>query len=308
MVPYRITSVASDGSPKDIFQDVIVDNVVMERHTTGVDPFTGIDYGNDEFPEEHRYDPESGLPIFNRYIAGTRRRIQWPWEKEEETNSREEFKPVEEKKDFKTRVKTMFSNPIQTIGGLARWRNSKKAEKRENQQDVKEVQKINDHLQSEEIIQKPRSMPDKKPPAFDDDTGRNLVDPTDEGKTFYPTLVYPPFPNELSTELASESREKRRTDAKDEIGKSVTQTSAERERVQRELDELEAKQRQLESMKTPLQLRWEVERAKKLQEEAVKPRVSTDALMLALGQHMQSQGIKLTQKRQKMARKTEDVD
>ena len=69
VIPYASTSFGPNG--QSLYEDVIVDNIVMERHTTGIDPFTGIDYGNQEIPKEHQYDPETGLPIFHRYIAGT---------------------------------------------------------------------------------------------------------------------------------------------------------------------------------------------------------------------------------------------
>ena len=90
VAPYQISTTDKDGNHVQTWTDVVVDNVLLERHTTGIDPFTKIDYGTREFPEEHRFDPETGIPVFNRYIAGTRRRIQWPWETvlpEQEDNS-----------------------------------------------------------------------------------------------------------------------------------------------------------------------------------------------------------------------------
>ena len=54
-------------------------------------------------------------------------------------------------------------------------------------------------------------------------------------------------------------------------------------------------------MKTPLQLRWEMMRAK---QAAEKKEVDRDQLLLALGKHMQSNGVALTAQRSAAARKT----
>ena len=50
-------------------------------------------------------------------------------------------------------------------------------------------------------------------------------------------------------------------------------------------------------MKTPLQLRWEQEQARKLQAQKETPAVDTETLLAALGQHMQANGVKKNGKR-----------
>jgi len=60
-------------------------------------------------------------------------------------------------------------------------------------------------------------------------------------------------------------------------------------------------------MKTPMQLRWETEYAKKLQQQKESPLVETDALLTALGQHMQK-GKAKRHVRQHDIPKAEDLD
>ena len=57
------------------------------------------------------------------------------------------------------------------------------------------------------------------------------------------------------------------------------------------------KARAAERMKTPMQLRWEQEQAKKKQANKAGPAVHTDTLLAALGHHMAANGVKLTNKR-----------
>jgi large subunit ribosomal protein L24 len=53
----------------------------------------------------------------------------------------------------------------------------------------------------------------------------------------------------------------------------------------------EAKARHVaaQKMKTPMQLRWETEHAKKIKQQKTAPLVSTEDLMAALGRHIQAQ-------------------
>ena len=100
------------------YKDVIVEKIFMERHTTGIDPYTGTDYGNTEIPKEHQYDPRNGLPIFHRYISGTNHRIEWPWEREEWTEEVEVTQePGTEKRSWLK--KTMSTHDIVSQGLLA---------------------------------------------------------------------------------------------------------------------------------------------------------------------------------------------
>jgi large subunit ribosomal protein L24 len=79
VVPMTVTELR-DGRPVKVQQDVIVDNITLERYTRGVDPYTGTRTSKNTIPEEHRKDPKTDLPIYHRYIAGTRHVIEWPLE------------------------------------------------------------------------------------------------------------------------------------------------------------------------------------------------------------------------------------
>lgn len=280
----------------------------MERHTTGVDPFTGVDYGNSEFPEEHRYDPETGLPIFNRYIAGTRRRIQWPWEKEKKeaaVDTSKELEPTEEKPTWRQRLGSAGKSLREATKLLVPSTGEKTAQKEKEDESENEVELIQSEIDaSQDDSIRPKGTPQTLN-DYEGDSTRNLTEPSDETSSFYPTLVYPPHPNELSTELSSHIREKRWADTKDSDKIDSERSATEAKKTERQLAELEKKKEHIDAMKTPLQLRWEVDQAKKMQQ---KPAVSTDTLMLALGQHMQANGIKLTPKRRKAARKVEELD
>lgn len=193
VVPYRITTYNADGEPKEIYRDVIVDNVTMERHTTGIDPFTGIDYGNSEFPEEHRYDPETGLPIFNRYIAGTRTRIPWPWEKEQKEAAVDttETEPVEEKPTWRQRLGSAgksLRDATKLLVPSVREKAPQKAKEDESEHEAEQIRAEIDSSQNTLI--RPKGLP-RTHNDYPEDSTRNLTEPSDETSSFYPTLLYP---------------------------------------------------------------------------------------------------------------------
>ncbi|KAF2704774.1 hypothetical protein K504DRAFT_537787 [Pleomassaria siparia CBS 279.74] len=90
VVPMTVTEIR-DGRPVNVQQDVIVDNVVLEKYTEGVDPYIGARARSNTIPDEHQLDPRTKNPIYHRYIAGTRQLIEWPSDSSvEETSSPEE--------------------------------------------------------------------------------------------------------------------------------------------------------------------------------------------------------------------------
>lgn len=306
VVPYRITTINSDGIERHTYQDVIVDKVLMERHTTGRDPFTNVDYGNQEFPEEHRFDPESGLAIFNRYIAGTRQRIQWPWEKDAVEPSQEQS--TEQRKERLSLLGTI-KQPIKSLKRLLRRGDDEKSKavmdpKPGHDLDPSNINKLIEAPDKADAI--PRSKPEYKPFDHEDDTGRNKAEPSDNTRSFYPTLVFPPFPNELVSELRSHKDEKDEKDQNDKSTDSEVQKARDEKRAHRELEALEREQIIQDTMKTPLQLRWEVERMKKLEAEKASPRVGKQALMVALGQHIHAQ--RMAKKAARQPQKVSELD
>lgn len=291
VIPYRITTKDGDGNDVDTWTDVAVDNIYMERHTTGVDPFTKVDYGTREFPEEHRFDPETGLPIFDRYIAGTRRRIQWPWETivpEEETTKASATEP-------KQSLIGKLKSPVKTL---------KKAFSRENSEaqvgvpvlteEDKAAQRTQAVLeQVEKTPELPRGPPSGSPADHEDDTGRNKAEPSPNTSSFYPTLVYPPFPEQLTSEIKTHAKEVKAAERneKQDWYENPKEVSLE-ERATRKAAKAEKLRRKgvPEVMKTPLQLRWEMERVKQAEQKA-NMKVDRKVLMMALGAHIEGQQV-----------------
>lgn len=274
------------------YQDVVVDKITMERHTTGIDPFTGTDYGDAEISKDHQYDPSTGLPIFHRYIAGTRHRIEWPWEKEEEMVENSGVTTGEEA-NKQSIIRKTFNTLRHPIASLKQW-TSKEPEKRANE--VADVEKTEKGISREitaieqELLQtrktaRPKSVDPRYSDAFDNtDTTRNIVEGADSMSY---TLIAPPFPDTLFDELRSDiqdfSIESRKNDTapRVKLPKKATAQGMAAGEVAR------AKHAAALKMKTPMQLRWETEHAKKLKQQKKAPLVSTDELMAALGAHIQ---------------------
>lgn len=295
VVPYEMTNVEQH---QKVYKDVIVDKIFMERHTTGIDPFTGIDYGNATIPEKHQYDPFSGLPIFHRYIAGTRHRIEWPWEKEEETT--DSGVTAEETTDSQTWLKKTMSTLRHPITSLKNWRgqskDTKPAATKEEAPVIAQLEEIESQQLERMKNNRPRSVDPKYEDAHDNvDTTRNIVEAADSMSY---TLVAPPFPESLGAELRSDIRDfavKTNKAAKEDNDGSQPIRRPRRitEQQIRATEIMKEKRRAAERMKTPMQLRWELEHAKKTKEQKGKPMVDTETLLLALGQHMQKSGVKI---------------
>lgn len=295
VIPYASASFASNG--QSLYEDVVVDNIVMERHTTGIDPFTGIDYGNQEIPKEHQYDPETGLPIFHRYIAGTSYRIAWPWETE--TKAADSTPNPNEKVAQGWLSKTLgtLRHPITT---LKSWRNPTSEEPAEESapSTLPIATQVEDMEASERMEQRRATLRSEQPGNSDAhaaDTERYMVEGNDSMSY---TLVAPPFPPTLSQELRGDIfayTQAARNDPENPhkpVRARFLSPKAEAAQVfaQKKAD---AALR----MKTPLQLRWEQEQARKLQAHKEKPAVDTETLLAALGQHMQANGVKMNGKR-----------
>ncbi|KAF2127120.1 hypothetical protein P153DRAFT_320582 [Dothidotthia symphoricarpi CBS 119687] len=295
VVPYEINNVEKR---QKVYKDVIVDKLFMERHTTGMDPFTATDYGDATIPEEHQYDPSSGLPIFHRYIAGTRHRIEWPWEKEEQIEDR--GITVEDKLDGQTWVRKTLNTLRHPITSLNRWRDrSKNVDAVATREEVPLAAQL-EEIESRQLARikndRPRSWDPKDPDAYEDvDTTRNIVDSADSMSY---TLIAPPFPQTLGTELRDDIREfvtkagKASKEGKDGSG-AIRRPKSTTEHQIRAKELLKEQRRAAERMKTPMQLRWELDHAKKIKEKKENPMVDTETLLLALGQHMEKSGVKV---------------
>lgn len=303
VVPYESIH---DGVRK--FEDVIVEEVYMERQTTGKDPFTGTDYGDAPIPEHHQYNPNTGLPIFQRYVAGTKNRIEWPWESKAtlEKSKIQPFQPETRKSLFQKALGTL-RHPINSLKSWTSKSITKTAET--GGEDVKsrepkwaktlasieraEAKKIRAKLHT--------SWPKDKPDDNREGTDKNIVI---GAPSMSYSLVEPPFPASLGTELRNDihrhnSDVRSAPDAPPRI--KFTRYSAPGLAAR---EAAIAKQRAAERMKTPMQLRWEMEQVKKAVQNKEKPLVQTEALLAALGKHMRKNGVKLTKK----AKKLDEVD
>ncbi|KAI8934249.1 hypothetical protein NX059_008994 [Plenodomus lindquistii] len=321
VVPYEVNR---NGVRK--YTDAIVEDVRMERHTTGIDPFTGTDYGTGEIPKDHQYDPRTGLPIFHRYIAGTQQRIEWPWEKPVEVKVDEfsgilkrskAMKKDKSEESMVQKVLTTIRHPITSIKSLTAPKPTSEATEPVVAKPPAAVQvpgepfskaKFRAELKQKlfEARERERQKPVLKSPKVERkegydgvDSGRNIVE---GGSSSWHTLVAPPFPDELTSELRDDVH-----DRNIEVRKSddaPPKIAARRENRYAE-STLRAAQRGAQSMKTPMQLRWEREQVRKSEDKKKNPLVSTDALLVALGKHMVRNGVKVPKKTRKVA---EEVD
>ena len=314
VIPYELTQDGQTG-----YQDVVVDRIIMERHSTGIDPYTGTDYGDAKIPEEHQNDPKTGLAIFHRYIAGTRHRIPWPYEPEfkfpgsstlaKETSTKGASgkmisgsgtsKSILSKSVAKSRVwlRRALGTLRHPITSLKSWRNrGKKGTK---------VQRRDRAQMTIRPKRRPRSQKGDAPNAFDMvDTTRNIVEA--ETSMAY-TILSPPMPNTLREELQGEIRglkTKAKQESK-ELRKSVQEKRISRPGATAHKT-VHQNTRAVGIMKTPMQLRWELEHAKKLQQQAKSPLVEMDSLLAALGQHMLKNKVKIP--RSKSTARLGDVD
>jgi large subunit ribosomal protein L24 len=306
VVPYEITQrvVRRDGLNEvehfvKVYKDVIVDRVVMERHTTGIDPFTGTDFADAEIPKEHQYDPLTGLPIFHRYIAGTRQRIEWPGEKEQEIEDigvAEEG--TEEKKGWVKRLGKNIKNKI--------WPDKPKSgvvEASMTLEDIStELNKIEAEMKDRFKTDRPKSHDPRFADAIDNvDTTRNIVeDPT----PIQYRLINSPFPEDFGEELRAHRQEFVAQSRKnnDDAAPAPKRIKRRTEQGQIASELAKAKIAAAQSMKTPMQLRWETEHAKKVKQQKKAPLVSADDLMAALDNHLKQK------KAQKAPPKTAELD
>jgi large subunit ribosomal protein L24 len=296
VIPYQITQRAPTKNRRreskkfvKVYKDVIVDKVVMERHTTGIDPFTGTDYGHAEIPKEHQYDPQTGLPIFHRYIAGTQQRIQWPWEKPAEVpHSGTTHKSKTGRQTWIKRTLGTLRHPIASIKQLTSKNTEAVSTVERKHKDMSEkLMEIEQQALEVQKTRKPRSSDPRFRGAFDiTDTTRNIVEGADSMSY---TLVAPPFPDTLGEELRGHiqdfTAESRKNQDKNAPAVKRPKRVTEQGRIASEM--AKAKHAAALSMKTPMQLRWETEHAKKIKQQKDAPLVSTDELMAALGRHIQ---------------------
>jgi large subunit ribosomal protein L24 len=210
-------------------KDVIIDKVRMERHSTGINPFTGEETGVDPetgepiiletdpetgeeihqeaaIPEEQQVDPNTGDPLYHRYVGyGSKfHRIPWPWEMDKLKQQKEQKKAakdhVEEEED-KGLVKRT-TGKVKSLLGRKEDNKSKPAAAAEVEQDDSEETRI---ALEKLAFQAPMRPPQEDFSDWDDDTTLNTVEIKlgnfDNPGHFIPTLVTPPHPLSVYDEI-----------------------------------------------------------------------------------------------------------
>lgn len=306
VVPYASTSPSPGG--QSIYEDVIVDNIVLERHTSGIDPFTGTDYGDTEIPKEHQYDPETGLPIFHRYIAGTRYRIAWPWESETEASDSSVPAPNEKAaQGWLSKTLGTLRHPITTVQS---WRKPSPNKEQEPVPSTLPLSAQVEDIEYNQLQEQRRATLHSEDPKHKEahdavDTTRNIVEGSDSMSY---TLVAPPFPETLGQELQGDIVEFNANARHDsEAPHKPVRAKYLSPKAQAAQEFAQKKAKAAERMKTPMQLRWEQDQAKKQVAKKEGPAVDTDTLLAALGQHMSANGVKLNARR-RAASRTEELD
>jgi large subunit ribosomal protein L24 len=283
VVPQVFTETHGDRTYK-VHQDVIVEAVDVERHTSGADPFTGEDTA--QVPKEHQVDPFTGKPILHRYIAGTRIPIPWPWETEQQNKDDSEVIDQDklDEEDKARGIRGILRKP------LAWWGRGAKKPEQSSSKASSERKDAADY--DPEIIN--RGEPSEREPRdFDDDTTRNLVEMReiapnlyDDPNAFHPSLVYPPIPETIIEEIQGHSKFRRTAELSAEEKEAYrARRRAEREAKARRQEE--KKQKATATMKTPMQVRWELQQAKK---QNAPPTIPSEDLLLAIGKHMAAKG------------------
>ena len=282
-----------------IRRDVIVESVELERHSSGLNLFTGSE--EKDIPKSQQVDPQTGEPIWHRYIAGTRTRIPWPWEEtaQKKQDARENKgedgvlpegetpKPSESAEGAKGAPSTMSERIARAVG----W--GKGSTKTEAESSEKTA--ANDDLPEEgTVLTKPQSHEDR---VFSSDTTRNFIE-DETYKSWMPSLRYEPFPSTVLEEIAGPEwkRNKLVRDAEN-FDQRLAEMKAQKAQIKEE--EKRAVQAHIDTMKTPLEVKWELAQAAKAKAKAQQqqhhPKAAPEVpefLLSAIGQHIASKQIR----------------
>ena len=253
----------------------------MERHSTGINPFTGDEAGVDPetgepksigtdpetgeeihmetaIPEEQQVDPHTGDPLYHRYVGygSNLLRIPWPWEqpktKKKDAENPNQDRDEEENKGLVKRttskVKSLFrKEPPKPKPAAAAEDNTP-----EEMPDAAELER-----------QPPIRPRDDDELEYDDDTSLNVVEVKlgdfHYAGHFIPTLTVPPHPRSVCAELA---------ELKSRAGKYRSPMEAKQRQLQSAEAKAAAVANKLPQPKTPRQVFTELRLARKKAEQA----------------------------------------
>jgi large subunit ribosomal protein L24 len=281
VAPYTVTDIDSNGQKFERVADVIVDKVDMEEHTSGKNLFTGEE-DDWNISEDQRVDPETDQKIYHRYIAGTRTVIEWPWQQDKPAEDGQE-KPKTNEDDSQGIMQKSLKS-LQSLLPSGKAKEAKRIAAQEDQQKKREQMAEQQREARKNILAKPR---EKDPREYEDDTPRNVVEinemDMDNAGLFRPTLLYPTMPVSIITELR-DLRAKEVDEKAIDKDERIEQLRAQRrERVQKEKEQIAAR---IASMKTPMQIRRDLEQAKKQKHDLAAPTAPSEALLRVLGKQM----------------------
>ncbi|KAF2005017.1 hypothetical protein P154DRAFT_519052 [Amniculicola lignicola CBS 123094] len=229
-------------------RDVVVDAIELRRHTSGIDPWTGEDVAS--IPIEHQKDPETGEWIYHRYVRGTGEYLKWPWVLEQE--KRDALDEEAKKRRTALHDNTGVWDKVKKVLPFGR-KNDMSVEQQEE----------------EEPDNRLRAPPPKPRPdtySFGCDTTADIIMDT----SWTPNVLRsPPIPEFVVSELnawkyeAAIAKEERKAMTDEEKQAQRAERWAEKQEamaeVKRKMDE------RLALMKTPQQVAWELEQAKKIE-------------------------------------------
>lgn len=273
-----------------IRRDVIVEKLEIERHTSGLNLFTGNE--EKDIPEAQQVDPETGETIWHRYISGTRTRIPWPWEETaQKKQDARENEGVDDSLLEGEKTKSLgtaearnggsltISERIGRAVGLGKSRKSA-----ETKTKSPETTAATDDVPEGTVFTKPRTQ---EPRVNVGDTTRNFIE-DETYKSWMPSLRYEPFPSSILEEVAGPEWKRNKIDRDAE---DFEQRLAEMrlEKTQIKAEKKSTVQAHIDTMKTPLEVKWELAQAAKAkQHDPRAPPQVPESLLSAIGQHIAS--------------------
>ncbi|KAF2117591.1 hypothetical protein BDV96DRAFT_630164 [Lophiotrema nucula] len=292
-----------DAPPVEVEKDVIVEAIELRKHTRGIDPWEEPPIWRLSIPEEHQVYPETNEPIYARYIAGTNEIIEWPWEREKVIDEKEEER---KRKRVEADDKTASSGDRMTILRKAKsnagkaWSRVKgvfpfsRATERAEETAPVQPQEV-DQEGTHQALKPPRPKAQGDPWPYNADTNSSMV--ADE--TYAPNLLFAPFPDGVIDEVRDPYTKRPliqglwRDKYKELIEERREKENAERSETDVELSKAEWREKkanEIPTIKTPLQLRWELaQQGKKRLEAHEVPQISEEVLK-AIGMAMMSHG------------------
>ncbi|KAF2745657.1 hypothetical protein M011DRAFT_478812 [Sporormia fimetaria CBS 119925] len=283
------------GNPVVVPEDVLIEKVRVEKHTSGLNPFTGKHEQN--IPEDQQVDPLTDVPILHRYIAGTDIAIPWPWEKSESERQDDTAQTVREHEEA-ARNRTLLQKLNPTNWKLFNKSKEDTELAKDENDDNKLLDPNGDFIPNYDPKEMITSRPlETEPRSNNDDTTRNHV--FGETKNFTPTLSRPPFPATVVEELGGRLEYSK---------KAARERKEEAKRI-----EEERKEKLRSMMKTPLQVRWEMQQQLKERFEPGSVRVPGE-LLERIGGYMAKKGVKTApavgkkEKREKRERRERNVE